>query len=353
MSSCSVPTRTELLCSASAWPPRFTLAQTQMPRQRRGTVLVEVRAAGINPIDARRAHGYGSRLLRLKGAGRFPLRLGNDFAGVVIEPSGAWASGTPVFGLVPTGRDGGSHASHLRVPAGLVLRAPSGLSAERLATLPYTFTTAWLALHDAGLDPEQARGAEVLVNGASGGVGRLALQILRRWGVRAVAICHASRADLCQRLGAAEIVPRAPGVIATLPQRFDAVINFSTWADEPDLARRLRRGSLGHATTVHPLLGHLDAHGWIGGAVSAMRDHAEIETLVRSRSPRARYAWTIFRPERAALSVLELLLADGLEPLPVAHLETFDRAEAAFLRAASLAGERTVLSPIAPSAGGL
>ncbi|WP_341318435.1 alcohol dehydrogenase catalytic domain-containing protein [Paraburkholderia sp. IMGN_8] len=55
-----------------------------MPRPGRGEVLVRVEATSVNPIDVKRAKGYGRRLLGLKGAGKFPLVLGNDFSGEIV-----------------------------------------------------------------------------------------------------------------------------------------------------------------------------------------------------------------------------------------------------------------------------
>ena len=88
-----------------------------MPCARKGEVVVRVEASSVNPIDVKRAGGYGRRLLRLKGAGTFPLVLGNDIAGVVEsvgEGVGDWRPGDRVMGLVPTGK-GGAHATHVAV----------------------------------------------------------------------------------------------------------------------------------------------------------------------------------------------------------------------------------------------
>ena len=75
--------RRELLCWAPASPPQVQIRAGETPQPRRGQVLVRVEATSVNPIDAKRASGYGQRLLGLKGAARPPLRLGNDLAGRV------------------------------------------------------------------------------------------------------------------------------------------------------------------------------------------------------------------------------------------------------------------------------
>ena len=91
------------------------------PRQ--GEVLVRVEATSVNPIDVKRAKGNGRRLLSPKGAGTFPLVLGNDFAGEIVSVGagfGPWRPGDRVMGLVPTGKKGAAHATHLTADARLV-----------------------------------------------------------------------------------------------------------------------------------------------------------------------------------------------------------------------------------------
>ena len=85
-------------------------------------------AAAVNPVDVRRAEGYGLRLLSLLGAGKFPMVLGNDFAGT-IAAAGSRVSilrpGDQVYGLGPTSAHG-SHASYVVVKSANVLPAPAG-----------------------------------------------------------------------------------------------------------------------------------------------------------------------------------------------------------------------------------
>ena len=91
--------------------------------------LTRFAAASVNPIDVRRAEGYGLRLLSLLGAGKFPMVLGNDFVGTVASV-GAQVStfkpGDRVYGVKPTSSDG-THASHILVKAALVLQAPDAV----------------------------------------------------------------------------------------------------------------------------------------------------------------------------------------------------------------------------------
>jgi hypothetical protein len=172
-------TATKLLCPRPADPIQLETRKTTMPRPGKGDVLVRVEATSVNPIDVKRAKGYGRRLLSLKGAGKFPLVLGNDFAGEIVSVGAGvspWRPGDRVM-VVPTGKKGGAHATHLTVDARLVRPAVGDLTSAALAAFPFTFTTLWLALRGAGISEGNANGQKVLLHGASGGLGQLALQI--------------------------------------------------------------------------------------------------------------------------------------------------------------------------------
>ncbi len=340
--------RRELICLEPASPPRLNVRNSEPPRPGRGQVLVRVEATSVNPIDARRAGGYGRRLLGLKGAAKFPLVLGNDLTGRVesVGPDvTTFAPGQRVYGLVATGKTGGAHASMVVVPQSLLLTAPQGADAASLAVLPYSFTTMWLALRGAQLTASNAAGKRVLVQGAAGALGRLALQLLSGWGCRITAICDVGKAEECRALGAEHAVERGPNTIASLPTDFDAVLNFASWDDELALVSRLGPDALGHATTVHPLLGNFDKLGWVRGALATVRDKKAVRTAVQQRSPRARYAWTIFKPDQEALAALEVGVREGRLSLPVGLQAPLEKAAAAFAHLAAAKPGRAVLLP--------
>jgi NADPH:quinone reductase-like Zn-dependent oxidoreductase len=340
--------RRELICVEPATPPRLQVRTRDIPVPGRDQVMVRVEAASVNPIDARRAGGYGRRLLGLKGAATFPLVLGNDFAGTVeaVGPGVTkLAPGQRVYGLVATGKAGGAHASHVVVPESQLLAAPDGIDAPSLAVLPYSFTTMWLALRSTQLNASNANGKRVLIHGAAGALGRLALQRLAGWGARVTAICDLGKADECRALGAEHAVERGPQAIASLPADFDVVLNFASWDDELALASRLGPDALGHATTVHPLLGNFDRLGWVRGALASRRDARAVRSAVRQRSPRARYAWTVFKPDREALAALEAGVRERRLSLPVGLSVALEQADAAFAHVAAGKAGRAVLLP--------
>ncbi len=340
--------RRELVCTEAAIPPRLAVRSVEMPRPGTEEVLVRVQATSVNPVDAKRAAGYGRRLLGLKAAARYPLVLGNDVAGVV-ESIGAgvnrYAPGQRVFGLLGTGRAGGAHTSHVVVPQDFLLPAPDDADPTALAALPYSFTTMWLALRSTGISSGNARGARVLINGASGGLGRLAMQVLQPWGSRITGIGGKGQRQAVLDLGAEVAVEHGPACIPSLPADFDVVLNFANWDDDSLLASRLGPRAMGQATTVHPLLANFDRLGWLGGAWASRRDRSRIRAIVGSRAPGARYAWTIFKPDLEALETLaEGVRARKLE-LPVGLAVPFENAIAAFDHVSAGRPGRAVLLP--------
>jgi len=339
-------TATKLLCRKPADPIQLKTRTTAMPRPGKGEVLVRVEATSVNPIDVKRAKGYGRRLLSLKGAGTFPLVLGNDFSGEVVSVGAgvsAWQPGDRVMGLVPTGKKGGAHATHLTVDARLVRPAVGGLGSKALAAFPYTFTTLWLALRGAGISEGNAKGKNVLVHGASGGLGQLALQILGAWGASVTAICSTANIDLCRNLGATAVLDRTRCRLEELPDQFDAGLNFGAWEDEATLLGGLRQGALGYATTVHPLLGNIDRRGLLPGAWRSLQDWRRMQMLADARG--ARYRWIVFQPDEGALDMLYQFLTRGALTLPVGVSVPFSNADLAFEHTARHMKGRAILLP--------
>ncbi|PVE21691.1 zinc-binding alcohol dehydrogenase [Microvirga sp. KLBC 81] len=319
----------------------------QIPRRKPAAdeVEVAVAAASVNPIDVHRAQGYGRRLLSLLGASRFPMVLGNDLAGTVTSVGtgvSRFQLGDCVYGLKPTSAEG-THASHVLVKANYLLPVPEGQDPLALAALPYCFVTMWLAISGAGLTRENASGKSVLVHGAAGGLGTLALQMLSEWGAKVTAIAWPSNFDACIGAGAADVVDCTKKPFASLGRSFDVTLNFATWDDDLLLLGCLRDGALGHATTVHPMLRNFDELGWTRAVLSTLSD----KKRHRSTLPKGvkHYAWTLFRPDEAALSELRRLVEQNDISLPIGLIRSLEDAAEAFEHVSKGKPGRALLKP--------
>lgn len=172
------------------------------PTPGKGEVLVDVKASSINPLDWKLR---GGMMKFITGRG-LPKPLGSDFAGVVraLGPGATgFAVGDRVYGTVGIflGKPG-AHAEQVVVPTKSTRKLPDGWSFEQGAALPVAGLTALAGLRQCG----DLAGKTVLVNGATGGVGHLALQMAKARGARVVAVCSARNAELAQSLGADEVL---------------------------------------------------------------------------------------------------------------------------------------------------
>jgi NADPH:quinone reductase-like Zn-dependent oxidoreductase len=142
-------------------------------------VLIEVRAAAVNPSDVKAATG-------LMAYAKFPRTPGRDYAGVVIDgPAGT--TGREVFGSsgdLGIRRDG-THATHLAVEADAVVDKPKNLSWEEAAGIGVPFVTAMEGFRRAGIP---RHGETVLVMGVNGKVGQAAVQIASWHGARVIGV---------------------------------------------------------------------------------------------------------------------------------------------------------------------
>jgi NADPH:quinone reductase-like Zn-dependent oxidoreductase len=239
------------------------IAELPKPTATPGTVLIRVKAAGLNPIDNVLAAGWLAAMLPHE----YPLVLGRDAAGVVEQVGEGVdhvAVGDEVIGhvlLAPPVR-AGTLAEYAVLPAAAVTLKPAGLDFTRAAALPLAATAASAAIDI--IDPKA--GQVVLINGASGGVGSYAIQLLAARGVTVVATGTAADADRLTKLGATKVVDHTAGpVAAQLDGQVDALINL---ADEPPLDA-VRAGGKVATTTQNPDEAALTAAGLTGGSVYA------------------------------------------------------------------------------------
>jgi len=161
------------------------IAELEVPQPGPGEVLVEVRAASINPGEASIRKG----LLHERWPTTFPSGEGTDLAGVVTtvgDGVSEFAMGDEVLGW---SWNRSSHAEFVTVPAGQLVAKPAALSWEAAGSLNVAGSTAWAAVE--AVDPKP--GETVAVSAAAGGVGSFAVQLLRFRDAKVIGI--ASRAN--------------------------------------------------------------------------------------------------------------------------------------------------------------
>ncbi len=160
-------------------------------------VLVRVRAAGVNPVDAKIRGGAQRAVMRPP----MPAILGMDLAGDVVRVGAQvtdFAPGDKVFAS-PSHRRMGAYAELASVDVSELARMPASLSYVEAASLPLAALTAWDALVRRG---HLERGQRVLVQAGAGGVGTLAIQLAKHLGAEVYATASAKNLELLAELGA-------------------------------------------------------------------------------------------------------------------------------------------------------
>ncbi len=203
-------------------PQVMHVEQVARPTPADDRVLVRVHAASVNPLDWHYVDGKPYVMRGMAGFGApTDIRLGVDFAGTVEAVGRSvtrFKAGDEVYG----GADG-SFGEYVTPRAeGSMALKPANMSFEEAATVPIAAVTALQALRDQG---HLRAGQQVLINGASGGVGTFAVQIARDMGAQVTGVCSGRNVALVQSLGATHVIDYTRTDFTTLPARYDLIID--------------------------------------------------------------------------------------------------------------------------------
>ncbi|MFF7589645.1 NADP-dependent oxidoreductase [Kitasatospora purpeofusca] len=279
---------------------------TDLPDPKVGpdSVLVQVRAAGVNPVDWKVRDGRLDGLLDA----HFPLVMGWDAAGVVRAVGGGvteFAPGDEVYGCVRKDTvEHGTYAELVAAPVRTLARKPAALDWAQAGGLPLAGLTALQSLRAVGAGP----GDTVLVHAAAGGVGHLAVQIARALGARVIGTAGERNHDYLRELGAEPVrygEGLAERVRVLAPEGVDAALDLVG----------------GDAVEV---------------SVGLVADPARIASVADFgvKALGGRYVWV--RPDAAGLAELAALADEGRLTVTVAS--TFPLAQAASAQALSAEG---------------
>ncbi|WP_066371141.1 NADP-dependent oxidoreductase [Herbidospora mongoliensis] len=284
-------------------PAAPAVTDVDTPQPEAGELLVKVAASSINGFDTAVAAGYVQGMMEH----RFPLVVGKDFAGTVEalgEGVDGFTVGQPVFGVVMKPFLGtGSLAQYVTVSAGYgVAPIPDGLAVQDAGSLGLAGAAALDSLDAVGL----ADGETVLISGATGGVGALAVQLAAARGARVIATARpGEEADFVTGLADVDLVDYTveldKQVLALVPEGVDAVLHLA--GDGRRLAGLLRPG------------------GRIASTLGLTPDAVEGDLTVHS---------IMADPNAATLTVLGDQVASGALRVPVTVTYSLEKAPDAF-----------------------
>lgn len=281
-------------------PEVLELVTLPIPEPGIGEILVRVHAASVNPVDP---------MNRESGLfiGQPPFVLGWDVSGTV-EAVGLgvtlYAPGDEVFGMLPFPHGHGAYAQYVVGPTRVFVTKPERLDHVQAAALPMVGLTAWQALVEtAHVGP----GSRVLINGAAGGVGHVAVQIAKARGAHVIALASAENADFVRSLGADEAIDYTAADFTELVGDLDAVLEV-IGGDYPAQALKVLKPG---GTLVSTLLTTLDA----------VAKHAADRGI--------RLAGLLVEADRLGMSALADLAGTGKLVPTIAATFAFDEAAAA------------------------
>jgi NADPH:quinone reductase-like Zn-dependent oxidoreductase len=225
---------------------------------------------------------------------------GTDVAGTVVAVGAQVTevqAGDEVFGTCD-----GSYAEYATARADTLAPKPANLSFEQAAAVPTSAVTALTAVRDAG---HVTTGQQVLIIGASGGVGLFAVQIAKSLGAEVTGVCSTTKVALVRSVGADHVIDYTREDIGSTGQRYDVIIDMGGNRPLSELRRSLTpRGTL-------VLVGGEGGGRWIGGAMSR-----SLRALLLSPFVTQKLRMVVATAKRADLQALsELIEANEVRPI--------------------------------------
>lgn len=180
-------------------------------------VLIRLRATSVNPVDFKIRQGaMGS------ATGDFPLVLGGDAAGVVVEVGENVSRFKADERVFARPRDFGTYAEYIAVDADVVSKMPKAFNFEEAAAVPLAAMTAWQALVDHGKIKE---GDKVLIHAGSGGVGTFAIQLAKHFGAEVASTASSRNKELLESLGADRFIDYKEEDFSKVLSDYDLVLD--------------------------------------------------------------------------------------------------------------------------------
>ena len=195
----------------------------ERPKPKTNEVLVKVICASVNPTDIDNVAGKYDLWLKLSG-GYHKVRTGLEFSGVVVQGVGRFEEGDKVFGYVDLMKGQKTHQEYLCINPDCIALMPKNLDFKQAAALPLGSLTSLVALTEVG---EVKQGTELLVNGASGGLGVYSLQLAKILGAHTAAIAGPGQESFLTGLGAKTVYNYKETKLESLSQTFDVILDLS------------------------------------------------------------------------------------------------------------------------------
>jgi NADPH:quinone reductase-like Zn-dependent oxidoreductase len=241
------------------------------PEPSSGEVLIEVHAAGVNPIDWKVREGYAKGWLKHK----LPLILGWDVSGVIVELGEGvkgFRKGDEVYGKLDTGHDG-AYAQYAVSNIENIALKPKTLDHIHSAAVPIAALTAWQALFDLG---NLSSGQTVLIHAAAGGVGHFAVQFSKWKGARVTGTASQRNEEFVRKLGADVVIDYTAGKFEDEISGVDCVLDTQGGEVLERSLTVLKKGGIVVSTLAEPLAEGLARYNVRSAHVVARSDSRQL-----------------------------------------------------------------------------
>ncbi|WP_419903953.1 NADP-dependent oxidoreductase [Kiloniella sp.] len=196
----------------------------EKPSPSKGEVLIKIHSASVNPYDLESAAGNYDAYFKEYGFDK-PVQTGLEFSGTVESIGSQFKIGDPVFGYVHLITGWKTHAEYIVVPETYIAPKPPSLTFEQAAAVPLGIMTSLAVYED--LAPNKSN-MNVLIIGASGGVGIYATQIGKLLNHHIAAVVSKGHSDFIKKLGANESYEYNSFDITDLKEKYDLILDLST-----------------------------------------------------------------------------------------------------------------------------
>ncbi|MGY3486837.1 NADPH:quinone reductase-like Zn-dependent oxidoreductase [Bradyrhizobium sp. USDA 4011] len=304
-------------------PDQVAIVDIPRPTPKPNEILVQVHAAGLNPIDNMIPKGTFKPILRF----RLPATLGSDLAGVVVEVGSRvtrFKPGDAVFASI-FDLGTGALAEFARVPEDAAALKPPNLDFVQAASIPMVGLTSWQALKQrARLKP----GQKVFIPAGAGGIGTFAIQLAKYLGAMVATTTSTGNVDLVRSLGADEVIDYKKRQFEEVLQHYDAVLGTVRGDAIEKSLRILKPGSIVASLVGPPDAAFAQARGmnyfmvFLFGLLSR-------KIIRRARRRGVAYSFLFVHPDGRQLAEIgELLKAGRIRPV-IDRIFPFEQAKQA------------------------
>lgn len=284
----------------------IVLTDIERPVPKPDEILVQVHAAGLNPIDNMIPKGSFKPILPY----RLPVTLGSDLAGMVVEVGSRvtrFRPGNAVFAST-FDRGDGAFAEFVRVPENAAAPKPANLSFVQAASIPMVALTSWQALK---LRAQLRPGQKVFIPAGAGGIGTFAIQLAKHLGAQVGTTTSTANVDLVRSLGADEVIDYKQQKFEDVLRDYDAVLGTLRGDEIKKALRIVKPGS-----NVISLVGPPDAAFARARGMNAVMQFAlgmmSRKVIAQAKQRGAQYSFMFVHPDGVQLAEIGGLLTAGV-----------------------------------------